>query len=278
MHPLRRVHFFARLPFLRERCKIKVCFREKGSFAISDIRKTYLGRLVLRCAVLLGCIALAAVDSEHLRVLEPGQFFRTFSPLHLLWAYWVYDMLAQLFDIGHKKALGSRKVYAQTYQPAAQTDKTRFEAEREKSDQRALLIFVIWSALTAVLGFLHQQKFLTHTALFLVSVFFYVCDLICVLIWCPFRLMLGNRCCTTCRIFNWDHAMMFSPLLFVGSFFALTLAVLAALALAKWEWTIRKHPERFSSRSNAALQCVNCTDKLCTQYCEKCKAKEKTLA
>ena len=29
------------------------------------------------------------------------------------------------------------------------------------------------------------------------------------------------------------------------------------------------HPERFSEMTNVALRCSNCTDKLCTQYCQK---------
>ncbi len=29
------------------------------------------------------------------------------------------------------------------------------------------------------------------------------------------------------------------------------------------------YPERFWDHSNAALQCAECTDKLCTQYCQK---------
>jgi len=98
---------------------------------------------------------------------------------------------------------------------------------------------------------------------------FYVCDLICVLIWCPFRLLMKTRCCTTCRIFNWDHLMMFSPLIFMGGFYAVSLVVLAILAWLVWEVCIMMYPERFWDRSNAALKCSECTDKLCTQYCQK---------
>ena len=29
------------------------------------------------------------------------------------------------------------------------------------------------------------------------------------------------------------------------------------------------HPERFWEKTNQALQCASCTDKLCTQYCQK---------
>ena len=105
----------------------------------------------------------------------------------------------------------------------------------------------------------------------MISVLFYVCDLICVLIWCPFRLIMGNRCCTTCRIFNWDHFMMFSPMLFMGGFYGMSLVILSILALLVWEIGVLIHPERFWEKSNIALKCSQCTDKLCTQYCRKAR-------
>ena len=237
-----------------------------------------MARLVFRCAVLLLVICWVLTRDPWLQIIEKGAFFRAFTPLHLLWAYWMYDMLAQLLPIGHKKALGSRKVYENAYRPAERFSADELSADTRASGKRALFVFVIWSALVAVLGALHANKVLNNAALFLISVFFYVCDLICVLIWCPFRLMLGNRCCTTCRIFNWDHIMMFSPLVFIGSFFALSLFFMALAAFLKWELTVLRHPERFFPRTNTALRCTSCTDKLCTQYCERKKRETTTKA
>ena len=128
---------------------------------------------------------------------------------------------------------------------------------------------VLWALLIALLGLLHWQNVLGDGALFFISVVFYVCDLICVLIWCPFRLLMKTRCCTTCRIFNWDHLMMFTPMLFVKSFYSWSLLLMAIAVWGIWELSVLLYPERFWEKSNAALQCVNCTDKLCKQYCQK---------
>ena len=35
------------------------------------------------------------------------------------------------------------------------------------------------------------------------------------------------------------------------------------------------YPERFWEHSNVALQCANCTDKLCTQYCQKLRPRKR---
>ena len=69
--------------------------------------------------------------------------------------------------------------------------------------------------------------------------------------------------------------MMFSPLIFMGGFFAVSLVVLAILAWLVWELCFMMYPERFWDHSNAALQCSACTDKLCTQYCRKLRTEER---
>lgn len=179
-------------------------------------------------------------------------------------------MFLQIVPIKNKIALGSQKLFANRFQPI-----------REKINQKALKdyiltttnlayrVFILWGILISVIGILFYMNYINKTVLFMISVFFYVCDLICVLIWCPFRLIMKNKCCTTCRIFNWDHLMMFSPLIYVGGFYAISLVVAATLAWLAWELCVLIYPERFCEMTNAALRCSECTDKLCTQYCHK---------
>ena len=133
----------------------------------------------------------------------------------------------------------------------------------------AYKVFILWSLLVIIIGGLYFCNVINSKIIFLISVLFYVCDLICVLIWCPFRLIMKNKCCTTCRIFNWDHLMMFSPLIFIGGFYAISLLILSVLAWLIWELCILIYPERFSDMTNISLKCSECTDKLCTQYCKK---------
>ncbi|MBQ8537093.1 MAG: hypothetical protein IJ461_06810, partial [Clostridia bacterium] len=66
---------------------------------------------------------------------------------------------------------------------------------------------------------------------------------------------MKNRCCTTCRIFNWDHLMMFSPLVFIHSFYAQSLFLLALAVFFVWEGCILLYPERFWEQTNEALRC-----------------------
>jgi hypothetical protein len=74
---------------------------------------------------------------------------------------------------------------------------------------------------------------------------------------------MKNKCCSACRIYNWDYAMMFTPLFFVRKSYTWSLLVLSVLLLLRWEIAFYKYPERFAESTNAYLNCSNCTEKLC---------------
>ena len=237
---------------------------------MSPTRKKYFLRLIFRCIVLLTCAAAYFLKPEMFGILDGMNFFREVSVLHLLWLIWVIDMVQQIIPIKNKLPLGSMKLFASRFRPIR--EKINHEALRSyivTTTKAAYKVFLLWCLLLAMIGTLYYTDVLTKAMVFLISVVFYVCDLICVLIWCPFRLLMKTRCCTTCRIFNWDHLMMFSPLFFIGGFYGLSLALIAAVAWLVWELCIMMYPERFWDKTNLALKCSECTDKLCTQYCQK---------
>ena len=237
---------------------------------MSQMRKNYIFRLIFRSMVLMASAAALILAPEIFTVLEGMDFFREFSVLHLLWVIWVWDMIQQIIPTKNKLPIGSMKLFVNRFRPAK--EKIKDEALRTyiaTATRAAYKVFALWCVLLAMIGILYYTQILNKPLLFLISVAFYVCDLICVLIWCPFRLMMKTRCCTTCRIFNWDHFMMFSPLYFMGGFYGLSLALLATADFLVWEISVMLHPERFWDRSNQALKCSECTDKLCSQYCKK---------
>lgn len=237
---------------------------------MSKTRKIYFARLVGRCIIFILCIWAWLVKPDIYFVLNGMNFFKTLSPLHLLWAIWVVDMFLQIVPIKNKVPVGSQKLFANHFRPIR--DKINHEALRSyivATTKAAYKVFILWCLLIAGIGALYYFGVIDQIGLFMISVLFYVCDLICVLIWCPFRLIMKNRCCTTCRIFNWDHLMMFSPLIFTNGFFTVSLVMMSVAAWLVWELCVMMYPERFWDHSNAALQCAECTDKLCTQYCQK---------
>ncbi|MCH5344334.1 MAG: hypothetical protein J1E64_09855 [Acetatifactor sp.] len=237
---------------------------------VSDIRKLYIVRLMGRVVLLLLSVLLYVQRPELFAVLEGWSFFESFTVLHILWVIWMIDMFCQLVPIKAKISIGSQKHFRFRFQEVK--DRIHYQALKEyivSTTKRAYKVFLLWVVLIGALGVLYHLKVLGNRELFLISMLFYVCDLICVLIWCPFRLMMKNRCCTTCRIFNWDHLMMFSPMIYVLGFYSLSLVTVALAVWIMWELCVMIYPERFWEMTNEALRCTECTDKLCTQYCQK---------
>ncbi len=243
---------------------------------MSETRRRYFFRLIGRIVVFALCLLIYFLRPEELDILEGMNFFDRVSIFHVLWVIWVIDMILQVIPLKNKLALGSQKLFLNRFRPIR--EKINYEALKThvvKTTMSAYRVMIVWVLLVAGIGCLYLGGAIGRREVFLISVFFYVCDLICVLVWCPFRLMMGNKCCTTCRIFNWDHLMMFSPFVFIGGFFPLTIFALAVLAWLVWELCVAIYPERFSERTNTALRCSECTDKLCTQYCQKIKKTSK---
>ena len=241
---------------------------------MSITRKTYFVRLFGRIAIFIGCLIMC-FNSKNFEILEGMNFFKEFHILHLLWIIWVFDTLLQIIPLKNKVALGSQKLWANRFKPVSKKINIKvLKTYIMNTTKSAYKVFIIWTLLTAAIGTLYYFDIINEIWLFMISVFFYVCDLICVLVWCPFRLLMKNKCCTTCRIFNWDHLMMFSPLIFVGGFFSISLVIISFIAWLVWELCVMIFPERFCEITNDALKCTNCTDKLCTQYCQKLRTKK----
>ena len=162
---------------------------------MSETRKRYVFRLVCRCIVLALCFVLYAVKREEFDVLLGWNFFRELSWLHLLWLVWVIDTLQQIVPIKNKLPLGSMKLFSNRFRPIR--DRINHEALHNyivTTTKSAYKVFLIWCVGLAVIGVLYYSGVLHPAELFLICAAFYVCDLICVLIWCPFRLLMRTRC------------------------------------------------------------------------------------
>jgi len=237
---------------------------------MSKVRKVYFARLVGRIIVFVLSVILFIFRPNEADILDGMNFFKRFSVLHILWLIWIIDMIHQLMPVKKHISLGSQKQFRQKFKPIV--EKINYAALREyviSTTKSAYKVFVLWAMLLTALGVMFYSGILSKIHLFIVSVAFYVCDLICVLIWCPFRLIMRNKCCTTCRIFNWDHLMMFTPMMFIDSFYTRTLLIFSFAIWVIWELCVMMYPERFWEHSNESLKCSQCTDKLCTQYCRK---------
>ena len=177
--------------------------------------------------------------------------------LSFVWILYAIEIFLRFFP-SKIESPGCQKPFAKNYE----------EIENEKpqlqSWKRTLVVIIFWLTLNALIGILYYTGIIDREILILVSLAYGVCDMICILFFCPFQTwIMKNRCCTTCRIYNWDFAMMFTPYIFIPHVYTWSLLGLSLLLLIKWEVTLKLHPERFSDKTNACIACKNCTEKLC---------------
>lgn len=232
---------------------------------LSNFRKFYYGRFIFRCVVLVLSVIVWFFAPEQFAIMDELEFFEGFSVFHIMWLLWMADMLSQVLPNRRWWPVGSQKFLEYAFRPIAGAKTGEgFARFLRQSRREVLTVAMVWLALTMSIGITYFMKLIDRSVLLLITMVFYLCDVICVLFWCPFRvLLMKNRCCKTCRIFNWDHMMMFSPLIFVPGFFTWSLCLMSLIVLGVWEWNFTIHPERFWEGSNSALSCAGCTDVLC---------------
>lgn len=215
-------------------------------------------KLAWRSALFIGAVVMyiiARVKGIDITfdVLKDSPFI-----LVAIWTVFTLEMAVRFFPSKYE-SMGCQKQFKRNYKPIA--------AGREPILQKkriTLLVAVLWLLLNGIIGLVYFLGWIDQGILLLISLAFSVCDIICILFFCPFQTwIMKNKCCTSCRIYNWDFAMMFTPLVFIPSVYTYSLVLLSLALLLKWELHVRFNPERFSEHTNACLSCAVCTEKLC---------------
>jgi hypothetical protein len=182
----------------------------------------------------------------------------------VIWALLAINLGFHLFS-NKSICMAGRKQFKEAYEPRSHPiNPSRLLKLIKEQNLRAAYSMVFWISLNAIIAVLYLYGAIGIAELFLLFAFYVMFDFVALLIWCPFQtFFMKNRCCANCRIFNWGHFMMYTPLAFIPSFFTWSLFLLSIAVMLRWEINFAKYPERFFMSSNAALSCKNCTEKLC---------------
>jgi hypothetical protein len=222
-------------------------------------RYFYVACLLARTVAFLFLVGYALLTPESFHAdLTDCPFHIT--PLTAVWILLMLSMISRFFP-SKVESLGCQKEFSGRFRP---TGKTPSRDEIRFANRGALFALLFWLALNAIF-YLCYWKGLVGT-LFMVCLagFYGVCDIICILFFCPFQVwMMHNRCCTTCRIFNWDYIMICTPLMVLRGPLVLSACILSVLLLLRWEIAHYRNPHRFYESSNRAMRCSECQEQLC---------------
>lgn len=230
---------------------------------MSKIVKSHFIKFIFRCCLFVSALVLYIIS----KVKGTGNYFLGLEDnLYItiaIWAIFAYEIISRFFP-SKRHSPGYQKHLAKNFIPS---DNYNGEKPKIVHPLRTFISAFLWILLNTCIFILYFRGIIDQGMLTLIFLAYSICDLICILFFCPFKLfILKNKCCATCRIYNWDHAMMFTPFLFTDNIFALSLLILSLVSLVYWEVSLRLHPERFSQKTNKYLSCANCDEKLCVYY------------
>lgn len=183
--------------------------------------------------------------------------------LHLVWAFFMVMMIRHLVP-GKTLSMALRKNEEENYVEVEGYSELELAKYIQDQNIKAWTVMLLWLCFNALWGILYLYGVLDVADLLMLTVFYFLCDYICILFFCPFQKgIMKNKCCVNCRIYDWGHFMMFTPMLFIQNFFSWSLFFTSLVVLIRWEIVYAKNPKRFWSGSNQTLQCANCKDKTC---------------
>lgn len=228
---------------------------------ISLISTLHYWKLLFRSCLFLAAAGLYIYDTTN-GVDSPLVHF-DYSPFILIAIWWVFiiEMFLRFFP-SKFESMGCQKQFKKNYIPSGNEFKHVPNPGAPKYP--TLVVLTSWVLLNGAIFALFFAGIIDEGLLVLIALAYSICDMICILFFCPFQeWMMKNKCCGSCRIYNWDFAMMFTPFIVVRTFYTWSLLGMALLLLITWEVFFRKHPERFYENTNLALACKNCPEKLC---------------
>lgn len=232
-------------------------------FIKTDMLNRYIVKFIFRLSVFIGVFIFYITNKQTMYELMNQSIWMGITPLHVLWLAFMGIMLLHIFPT-EKLTMALRKSERENYieyKDYQELDLLKFVQEQ---NIRAWKVMLIWLSFNAVFGLLYLLKIIDNADLLMLTVFYFLSDYICILFFCPFQtFLMKNKCCINCRIYDWGHFMMFTPMLFIKNFFSWSLFFTSIVVLIRWEVVYAKHPERFWSGSNTTLQCANCKDKTC---------------
>lgn len=171
---------------------------------LSKVTRRYILDFLFRLAVFLfiGWVYLA----------RPGRLDFTADrlswPLALLWGAVLVSMLSQL-NANSGLTTGCLKQYPGRFDPVPDYDPRELARTVRWQNRGAVKVAAVWLAVNLCFGLLYHGGVLKAPFLVLLCALAYLCDLVCVLFFCPFQFFLmHNRCCVNCRIFAWGSWMM----------------------------------------------------------------------
>ena len=213
---------------------------------------------IIRTIILLFTIGITIFYPELIDNMMDYEIIFGMNIFKIFWIFLMSEMIVVLIPKWNKfsycgKHLGRHYIAVENY------NEEKLKKYTKKNNIRALRALVFWVVLNGILATIYYTFDLHIGYVFSLFIFYYWSDMFCVNFWCPFhKIIVGNKCCNECRIYNWGHIMYVTPLILINSFWTYSIVFVALVIAIQWEYNNFKYPERFSPISNKKLRCGDC--------------------
>lgn len=158
---------------------------QKKKIKISVISQIHYCKLVLRSLLLVA--ALTAYIVSHLN--GSGSMFGGYDSVWI-WiaalAIYAVEMVLRCFPSDYE-SMGCQKQFKKNFKPNKPFDK---KALRRDSYKSTVPVIVFWTLPNLLFIWLYRQGIFDWGIMVLLSIFYSVCDMICILFFCPFQTWL----------------------------------------------------------------------------------------
>ena len=145
-------------------------------------RHFYLLCLAARSAAFAFLVAYALIAPERFDADLAAPLGRI-TPLSVVWLLLMLSMAVRLFP-SKSESLGCQKEFARRFRPTGLLPSSQ---EIHHANRGAAVVLAVWIASNAVVFGLHFQGWLSQRAMVCLAGFYGVCDIVCILFFCPFQ-------------------------------------------------------------------------------------------
>ena len=217
-------------------------------------------KLIIRSIILVITLFFTLINVNLVSNIMSFNIIGNIKIYHLLWIYLMYEMIIVLIPKFNNYSY-SGKIFKRHFIESESYSKDKLDKFTTKNTKRAINAFVFWIGLNSIIGYVYIKYNLKPIYMYLLFLFYYWSYMFCVNVWCPFhKIIVKNKCCNECRIYNWGHIMYLTPLIFIPTFWTYSLVLVGIILFVQWEYMNKKYPERFSPISNKSLRCSECNN------------------
>lgn len=233
-------------------------------YVTTNKMRFYLFKFSLRIIAFGIMIALYIRDKAIFYQYTVTSITEKFNFMHFMWMIFMCLMISHIFPT-KVISMGAGKIKKSNFVPIENYSESELLRFVHNENKKAWKSMIVWLIGNAVIGMLYFLNIIGKPELLLIVGFYFISDYICILIFCPFQTFgQKDKCCVNCRIYDWGHFFMFTPMLFIRSFYSWSLFFMGAVVIIHWEYLWTNYPERFWYGSNRTLSCAVCKDKTCT--------------